>query len=144
MLNRYSKVIRPRTPRTLCGPRCSRLTAPVAQAQLVVYDDFTAPRIDASKWVGRQLQTKSGGTGDLLEVQREVTAAQALVLQARAVGGKGRGWRVVFTTENALLLRHAGVVNDIAFDVLVKRAETAGCGTAAASQRPRAGFHAVQ
>lgn len=132
MLNRYSKVIA-HGRRALFAAALLALTAPVAQAQLVVYDDFTAPRIDASKWVGKQLQTRSGGTGDLLEVQREVTAAQALVLQARAVGGRGVDG-AVFTAENALVLRHAGVVNDIAFDVLVKRAETAGCGTASASQ----------
>lgn len=58
MLNRYSKVIA-HGRRALFAAALLALTAPVAQAQLVVYDDFTAPRIDASKWVGKQLQTKS-------------------------------------------------------------------------------------
>jgi len=109
------------------------LTASAAQAQQVIYDDFSAARIDASKWVGRQFQTRAGGNGDLLEVQREVTSAQALVLQARAVGAKGTDGGL-YTAENALLLRRAGVVNDIAFDVVVKKAEATGCATATASQ----------
>src|SRR3982751_830008 len=94
------------------------LMAPVAQAQLVVYDDFSAPQLDAGRWVGRQLQTRAGGTGDLLEVQREVNSTQALVLQARAVGGKGVDGGL-FTAENALFLRRPGAVNDLSLDVLV-------------------------
>jgi hypothetical protein len=132
MLNPYSKVIT-HGRRALIAGALLALTAPSAQAQLVVYDDFSAPRIDASKWFGRQLQTRAGGNGDLLEVQREVTADQALVLQARAVGAKGTDGGL-FTAENALFLRRPGLVNDIAFDVVVKRAEAAGCATAAASQ----------
>ena len=100
--------------------------APVAQAQLVLYDDFSGARLDPARWNGKQNVTNVGG-GDLLEVQREINAAQqALVLQARVIGSTG--WDGgVFSAENALALRHPNSVSDIAFDVTVRKIDFGGC-----------------
>jgi hypothetical protein len=102
------------------------LTAPVAEAQLVVYDDFAAPRIDETRWLGRQLVTRSGGTGSLLEIQREVTNAESLVLQTRVVGGTGSGTGL-FTVDNALAFRHPNALSEITFDVTVRGLDVTGC-----------------
>ena len=101
-------------------------TAPVAQAQLVMYDDFSGGRLDPDRWNGKHNITNVG-SGDLLEVQREINAAQqALVLQARVVGSTG--WDGgFFSAENALALRRASTVSDIAFDVTVRRIDFGGC-----------------
>jgi hypothetical protein len=102
------------------------LTATVAQAQLVPYDNFAGPKLDAEKWSGRQFVTREDGTGSLLEVQREITPLETLVLQARSVGGDASN-SGLFTAENALLFRHSKRLTDIAFTAFVRSAQVAGC-----------------
>lgn len=102
------------------------LTAPMAEAQLVVYDDFSSGRIDETRWVGRQLVTNDGGTGALLEIQREVTNAQVLMLQARVVSGKG-GEPGRYSVDNALMFHDAKALNEIAFDVVIRRVDVSSC-----------------
>ena len=116
------------------------LMAPVVEAQVVIYDDFNSPRIDENKWVGRQLIARAGGTGDLLEIQREITNAQALVLQARVVGGSISDNGAV-SVENALAFRHARGLSEIVFDVAVRKLDVASCqGGSAASGGARGVF----
>src|SRR3982751_6238833 len=125
MLNRVVRVVRKIRLAMLAAVLLGS-AVPSAQAQLVSYDDFTAGRIDDSRWTGRQFTTRTGGTGDLLEIQREVTKAQALVLQSRVVGGaKVDGG--VFSVDNALVFRHSQAISEIAFDVMVQRADVRGC-----------------
>ena len=102
------------------------LTAPVVEAQLVVYDDFSGGRIDETRWVGRQLVTNEGGTGTLLEIQREVTNAQVLMLQARVVSGKGEE-PGRYSVDNAMMFRESNALNEIAFDVVVRRVDVSSC-----------------
>lgn len=119
---------------------CLTMTAAVAEAQVTLYDDFTSPRIDENKWVGRQFVTREGGTGDLLEIQREISAAQMLVLQTRVVGGRADMFGTV-TVENALAFRHAQTFDGIVFDVAVRKLDVTGCvGTAATEIEARAVF----
>ena len=106
------------------------LSAVAAQAQLVPYDTFTGPRLDADKWSGRQFVTREDGTGSLLETQREITPVETLVLQARAVGGD-RSDTGIYSAENALLFRHSNRLSDIAFVVAVRSAQVTGCASGA-------------
>lgn len=127
MLNRIHRVVR-QTRHALLAAVLVASAVPMAEAQLVSYDDFTAGRIDETRWTGRQFTTRTGGTGDLLEIQREVTKAQALVLQTRVVGGTsadGGG----FSVDNALVFRHSHAISDITFDVTVHRADVRRCWT---------------
>ena len=102
------------------------LSAPAVEAQLVVYDDFSAGRIDETRWLGRQLVTNDGGTGSLLEIQREVTNAQVLMLQARVVSGKGEV-PGRYSVDNALMFQNSNTLNEVVFDVAIRRVEVAGC-----------------
>jgi hypothetical protein len=107
-----------------------------AEAQLTVYDDFSAARLDETRWIGRQFQDRDEGKGHVLEIQREVGAAQALILQIRTVGGATDLGS--FSAENALLMRRSNNVSDIAFDVAIRKLEARGCdsgGQSAASAR---------
>jgi len=127
MLNRVVRIVRKIRLAMLAAVLLGS-AVPSAQAQLVSYDDFTAGRIDEARWTGRQFTTRAGGTGDLLEIQREVTKAQALVLQSRVVGGtKADGG--VFSVDNALVFRRSQPINEIVFDVTVQRAEVRACGS---------------
>jgi hypothetical protein len=109
------------------------LSAPVVEAQLLVYDDFTAARIDETRWVGRQLVTNGGGTGSLLEIQREVTNAQVLMLQTRVVSGKGLE-PAPYSVDNALVFRDSNALNEIMFDVVVRRVDVSGCTAGPAAE----------
>jgi hypothetical protein len=109
------------------------LTASMAEAQLLVYDDFSLGRIDETRWVGRQLVTNHGGTGSLLEIQREVTNAQVLLLQARVVSGKGEE-PGRYSVDNALMFRDADALNEIMFDVAIRRVDVAGCAAGAEAE----------
>jgi hypothetical protein len=135
MLNRCQKLLTGGRLPLIAGLFLS-MTAPVAQAQLIVYDDFATARIDESRWTGRQITTRTGGTGSLLEIQREVTNAQALVLQTRVVGGSGAEGGG-YSVDNALAFRHSQALSEIMFDVVVRRAEAGSCslGNATASAR---------
>jgi hypothetical protein len=101
-----------------------------AQAQLVPYDSFVGPKLDADKWRGRQFVTREDGTGALLEIQREITPVETLILQARAVGGDASDTGL-FTAENALQFRHSSKLSDIAFAVVVRSAQVTGCAIGA-------------
>lgn len=117
-------------------------TATLAEAQLVVYDDFAAGRIDESRWAGRQLVNKEDGTGSLLEIQREVTSAQALVLQTRVVGGTDAA-PGSYSVDNALMFRHAQAFDEIAFDVAVRRVDVRGCAAGANAEASARGVFAL-
>lgn len=116
--------------RLLLVPALLALTAPMVQAQLVVYDDFNGGRIDETRWVGRQLVTNDGGTGSLLEIQREVTNAQVLMLQARVVSGKGEG-PGRYSVDNALMFQDSNSLNEIAFDAAIRRVDVFSCAVGA-------------
>jgi hypothetical protein len=125
MLNRIRRSLRRTGPALLAAVLVASSVAH-AEAQLVLYDDFAAGRIDESRWTGRQFVTRIGGTGDLLEIQREVTSAHALVLQTRVVGGSSADGGV-FALDNALVFRHGNAISEIVFDVTVRRADVRGC-----------------
>lgn len=108
----------------------SLVSGGTAEAQLVPYDSFAGPKLDADKWRGRQFVTREDGTGALLEIQREVTPVETLILQARAVGGDASDTGL-FTAENALQFRHSSKLSDIAVAVVVRSAQVTGCAIGA-------------
>lgn len=113
------------------------LVTSAAQAQLVVYDSFAGPKLDADKWIGRDFATRQGGTGSLLEIQREITPIETLVLQARSVGGDASDTGL-FSAENALVFRHSHRLADISFVLSVRSAQATSCsasGNAAVAAR---------
>jgi hypothetical protein len=109
------------------------LTASMVEAQLVVYDDFSSARLDQTRWVGRQLVTTGAGTGSLLEIQREVTNAQVLMLQTRVVSSKGLE-PAPYSVENALMFHDSNALNEIMFDVVVRRVDVSGCTAGPAAE----------
>ena len=108
------------------------LMAPAASAQLVLYDDFAGPQIDAAKWAGRHYVTRDGGTGTALETRREITPGQVLLLQSRAVGGDSSN-SGTFTIQNALALRRPNTITEIAFTTWIRSLEVSGCAGGADS-----------
>lgn len=118
------------------------LIAPVAEAQLVVFDDFDGDSIDAAKWTARQFITRDGGTGSLLEVRREVTPGEALVMRTRVVGGDAAD-SGSFSAENALAFRRPGALNEILFNVRVRSVTVAGCAAGSAAEAAARGVFAL-
>ena len=102
------------------------LTAPLAQAQLVVYDDFSGGRIDETRWAGRQLVSNDRGTGSLLEIQREVTNAQVLMMQARVVSGRGEE-PGRYSVDNAVMFNGSNALHEVAFDAVIRRVDVSSC-----------------
>ena len=114
--------------------------APLAEAQLVIYDDFTAPLLDGVRWSGRQLNTNEGGNGSSLEIERSVANGR-LVMRARVAGGPepDTGQR---SSETALMFRHPGALNEIVFNATVKELQIAGCASGSASAAGVRGVYA--
>jgi hypothetical protein len=118
-------------------------TASAAEAQLVSYDDFVGPRIDETKWAGRVLMTRDdGSTGALMEIRREVTPGQVLLLETRAVGGRASD-SGEFSAENALAFRRPGAITDVAFAVWVKELDLTGCDAGEDSSAAARGVFAL-
>lgn len=134
---------------TLCarGCRCFllclmlALVAPAAEAQLVLFDDFAAARLDAEKWAGRQFITRDGGSGNVLEIQREATG-QAVVLLTRVVGGTASD-SGSFSAENALAFRRARNLTEILFTARVRQLELAGCAAGSGAEAGVRGVFAL-
>jgi hypothetical protein len=117
------------------------LIAPAAEAQLVVYDDFAAPRIDETRWAGRQFVDREDGTGVLLEIQREVSN-QALVLQTRVVGGTASD-SGLYSAENALAFQRPRDLTEVAFTVKVRSLQVKACAGGTASEAGARGVFAL-
>jgi hypothetical protein len=128
--------------RTLLAGALLALTAPLVHAQVVIYDEFTGSRIDESRWVGREVVTREGGRGSLLEIQREVTSAQALVLQTRVASEKGDETGR-YAVDNALMFQHAQALSEIVFDAAVRRIDVEGCAAGAEAEAGVRGVFAL-
>lgn len=107
------------------------LAAAGAEAQLVTYDDFSAALLDQTKWSGRQLDVRVGGTGTDLETRRDVQAGK-LLMEMRAVGGAASNSGRYFS-ENTLQFRNPDPLTEIAFRVRVQQFEVSGCPAGPAS-----------
>ena len=126
----------------------------IAEAQGVLYDDFSDSHLDATKWIGFQVAAGSF-SGSPLEITRKIHRGTGplsgkLELSHRMVGGlapsSGQESRNRLTLRNiSFLPGPAGPVPNFAgveFDVLPKHFETAGCPTpTAVPTRVRAGFN---
>jgi hypothetical protein len=94
-----------------------------SKAQLVLYDDFRSPTIDASKWVS------FGPDFDVLDAQRQLVgglgdrhlrlAETAYATTADDFGASGGGFGLYFP--------RSGDVTEVSFDVTVNDAVAVGC-----------------
>jgi hypothetical protein len=93
----------------------------IAEAQLVLYDDFSAPQLDETRWIGREIG------GGVLEIQREIQN-ERLTLQVRVRAGLAdpSHERV---GENALVPRRSKQFDEIAFHVAVRKADVSACAS---------------
>jgi len=117
-----------------------------ADAQGVLYDDFSAKELDATKWIGFQVSAGSFA-GSPLEITRTIKGHR-LELSHRMVGGSSPSTGQ--ESRNRLTMRAffsplVGLVQNIAgveFDILPRAFETAGCPTPTpVPTRVRAGYN---
>jgi hypothetical protein len=117
------------------------LVASAAEAQLIIYDDFSTPRLSADRWEGRQIVTSDGGTGSALEIQRGIQNSR-LVLDMRATGGISGGGGTI-TSENALLFANPNRLTEIAFKVALGQTEVTGCAAGGEAVSGARGVYAL-
>lgn len=113
-----------------------------ANAQAMLYDDFSGQSLDPAKWSGIQLTTTTGPSfGPALELERGIVGGGenkgTLNLSHRVVGSPLAGGRTI--SRNRLQFFTSQVFQEVKFDVKVNSFDVAGC-PAGSSSRARADF----